>query len=144
MNLKKMRQDGIEDKLIRYKKHERKARFVTQDAFNFVMYKKAFFLPMTYDTFSPEYDDEKNLLSRIKEVLKEKYNPDLYPYETAQEYRKNVVIIHFCGYKNEKPWQALDFYRPSNQIWYKYAPPEFWVSVFNAVQDDKEDKQDVK
>ena len=127
LNLQKIRKDNIEAKLINYKLHDKNNRFVTQDAYNAVMFGKILYLPLIYDTFAPEFDDKISLLSKIKTTLKEHYDPKIYPYKTAKEYQKDVTIIHYCGYGNQKPWYKIDFKRKSNNIWYKYAPFDFWI-----------------
>ncbi len=121
INLKKMREDNIETKLINYKKNDKINRFMTQDAFNTVLYKKVKFIPLIYDTFAPEYNDE-NILKIIKKVLNKNYDEKIYPYKTAQEYRNAVVIIHYTGWYNVKPWyEWADKNSATSKIWYKYS-----------------------
>ena len=131
LNLKKMREDNVETKLIDFKKNDKIRRFVTQDAFNTVMYGKVKYMPLIYDTFPQEYDN-KNLLKIINEVLKNNFDPEIYPYKTANQYRRDVVIIHYCGYTNVKPWYKLDFARKSSRLWYKYAPADFWIGCIHG------------
>lgn len=126
LNLKKMREDDISNKLIQFKLNDKVHRFVTQDAFNNVLFGKTIFLSLVYDTFAPEYDSDL-VLDRIKETLGENYDAKLYNYKSADEFRKNVVIIHYCGWGNKKPWKKVDLYRKSSVIWYKYAPLDFWI-----------------
>lgn len=125
LNLKKMREDDIESKLINFKKTDKINRFMTQDAFNYVMKGKVLYIPLTYDTFSGEYDSVYLVLSKINIISKCHFNFYLYP-TNGKEYQKNVAIIHYCGYFNRKPWQDINFDRKSNRIWYKYAPIDFW------------------
>lgn len=127
LNLKKIREDNLEEKLVEFKKNDTVKRFVTQDAFNTVM-TKVLWLPLIYDTFAPEYDSDV-VTVRIYETLGDNYDAELYPYKTADEYRNDVTIIHYCGYGNKKPWKKLDFKRKSGRLWYKYAPSDFWKIV---------------
>lgn len=131
LNLKQMRKDNIEQKLLEYKKNDPIKRFVTQDSFNYVMRNKVVFLPLIYDTFAPEYDDDF-IIFRIEDVLRDNYNKDLYPYKNSKEFLKDVAIIHYCGFSNFKPWLKLDFWRRSNRIWYRYAPIDFWISCIKG------------
>ena len=124
LNLKKMREDNIEEKLIDYKKNDKINRLMTQDAFNAVLYKKVKFLPIIYDTFAQEFND-KYILEILKIVLKNNFDEKLYPYKTAEEYKNAVVIIHYTGTYNVKPWfDWADKNSESSKIWYKYAPKE--------------------
>ncbi len=126
LDLAKMRENNVEAQLIDYKLNDTVNRFVTQDAYNTVMYGRTLFLPLIYDTFAPEYDNAKCLLENIQKTLKSNYDPALYPYKTASEFRKDVAIIHYCGYGNKKPWYGISVRRKSSDIWYKYAPADFW------------------
>lgn len=130
LNLKKMREDNLENKLIKFKINDTVKRFVTQDAFNTVMYNNVLYLPLIYDTFAPEYDSQI-ILERVKQVLNQNYDPNIYNYKDEQDYRNDVAIIHYCGYGNIKPWKQLDFSRKSSQQWYKYAPIDFWINHFS-------------
>lgn len=114
LNLKKMRQDNIGAQLIDFKRKNTNNRFVTQDVFNNVMNGKVLFLPLIYNTFATEYDDDK----------------DVYPYKHKKDFQKAVAIIHYCGYSNHKPWRQIDFRRKSDRIWYSYAPLDFWIDFF--------------
>ena len=114
LNLKKMREDDIETKLINFKKKDKVKRFVTQDTFNSIMLNRVFYLPLKYNAFAPEYD----------------YNKKAYPTQSRRVFQKDVAIIHYCGYGNLKPWKKINFIRKSNRIWYKYAPLDFWKEHF--------------
>lgn len=131
LNLKKMREDNIDAKLLNAKRNDKKKRFVTQDAYNKIMKSKIVFLPLTYNTFAPEFD---NMLVHymVQEVLGENFDPKLYPYDSAEDYRKNVVAIHYCGWNNIKPWWGVDFSTKTNRIWYKYAPLDFWIGCMQG------------
>ena len=131
LNLKAMRKDNTDDKLFKAKQQDKNPRFVTQDAFNTVMENKVYFMPLIYNTFAPEYDNN-NINMRIKEVLGKNYNPQTYPYKNDKEYRKGVVAIHYCGWGNIKPWWQIDFSRKTNRIWYKYAPLYFWLDCIQG------------
>ena len=126
LNLKEMRKNDIEKKLVDFKLNDKIKRFVTQDAFNNVMFGKVIYLPLIYDTFAPEYDNDIFIIRKIQKTLKGNFKPELYPYKTAADFRKDVVIIHYCGYGNKKPWYRLSTGRKSNLIWYRYAPIDFW------------------
>ena len=129
LNLKKILEDDIETKLIDFKLNDKINRFVTQDAFNNIMYDKVVFLPLIYNTFGPEYDN-KNILERIKQTLNKNYNPKLYQYRRNSDFKKDIVIIHYCGYNYKKPWIQLNLKKSSYRIWYQYAPLDFWIDYF--------------
>ena len=132
LNLKKMREDDIENKLINCKEQDKVKRFVTQDVFNEVMQNKAVFIPLIYDTFSPEYDND-GVIEKIKSVLGKNFDLNTYPCTTDECYRDSVVVIHYCGWNNFKPWDDVDFKRESSRIWYKYVPEDFWESYYNKI-----------
>lgn len=132
LNLNKIRQDNIEAKLVDYKLNDKINRFVTQDAFNSAFYGKTIFVPLIYDTFAPEYDNDY-VLVRIKEVLGIHYNPKLYPYKTKKDFQNAVVVIHYCGYFNVKPWWKIDFLKKSNRLWYKYVPVDLWTITLHSL-----------
>ena len=132
LNLENMRRNNIEKELVDYKINDKFPRFVTQDAFNSVMYGKVLYMPLIYNTFAPEFDNERLFIPRIRQLLGDRYNTKLYPYKNIQEYRDDVRVIHYCGYSNIKPWYKLDFKRKSSVIWYKYAPLDFWINYFRS------------
>lgn len=131
LNLAKIREDNIKNKLIEFEKNDTVKRFMTQDAFNTVMYGKVKYFPLIYDTFAPEFD-ESNIKRRIRKVLGKNYDAKTYGYKDDEEYRKNVVIIHYCGYDYLKPWAEINFYQKSKRIWYKYSTLEFWLGCLQG------------
>lgn len=137
LNLKQMREDSVERHLITFKENDPIDRFVTQDAFNSIMYQRVVFLPLIYDTFAPEYDN-RNIIQRIHETLGKNFNYDIYPYEHDSDFRKRVAIIHYCGYFNIKPWYEINLMRASGRIWYRYAPLDFWITFLKKkVKNDR-------
>lgn len=78
LNLKKMREDSISDKLLENKKNEKQSRFMDQDTLNIVFNENVIFL-----------DEKYNFLTvKIKESLN----------------IEDIVIFHMAGFK---PWKDL-------------------------------------
>ena len=128
LNLKEMRKNNVDKKLFEAKNNDTRKRFVTQDAYNTVMLHKVHFIPLIYDTFAPEFDNNY-IPERIREVLGKNLDLQMYPYNNSDEFRKNVVAIHYCGWGNLKPWKNFDLSLKSSRIWYKYAPLDFWIGL---------------
>ncbi len=120
MNLKKMREDNIESKLLENKKNDKINRFITEDAFNITMQGKVKPISLKYDTFGVEYN-RNNILPRIRYVLGKNFDKKMYPYKSTKEYRKDVVIIHYCGWGATKPWRyKINNYDKAQKLWWKY------------------------
>ncbi len=133
LNLKKMREDNIEKKLLNCKLKDKTNEYVTQDTFNKVI-DKIYYLHLKYNvlpTVYDLYDDNKTLSNLIQTTLNDRYNPLLYLYDESEEFRKETVIIHYASSK--KPCYITNFKRKSYRIWYKYAPLEFWMSKAKKV-----------
>lgn len=115
LNLKKMREDNISEKLIEYKKNDTCTAFMDQNALNAVMGENALYLPPTYN-FLESYTISKRTFGReysIKEFA------DFYGIseEEMQQTFSHPAILHLAGRK--KAWksaQALNF-----DTWVKYA-----------------------
>ena len=115
LNLKKMREDSISEKLIEYKKNDTCTAFMDQNALNAVMGANALYLPPTYN-FLESYTIPKRTFGReysIKEFA------DFYciSEDEMQQTFAHPAILHLAGRK--KAWksaQALNF-----DTWVKYA-----------------------
>lgn len=107
LNLKKMREDNVSDKLIDYKLNDDNGRFMSQDALNFVFAEKVIFLHPKYNFMSP------NLTRFTKQEICSFFN---IPSEDLNNLKNKIVILHLTN--KTKPWntiKAKDF-----NIWYKY------------------------
>ncbi len=109
LNLKKMRDDKISEKLITLKRKEIETNsvvFMDQDALNVGFEEKVKYLPLIYNYFVVYSLDEVNIAlpSSIKNNLK--------------EYEKNVVIFHIAG--GLKPWHTINTEKYFALFW-KYA-----------------------
>ncbi len=100
-NLKKMRDDNIEDKLIKTAE-ENSFEWHDQDTLNVVCYGKIKLLPLEYNVMSHYVFENQADLHSIREINKAKSNP---------------CIIHYTA---NKPWQN-PFAYPQSNLWWKYA-----------------------
>lgn len=110
LNLAKIRQDGIVEKLIKFRLNEYNY-FMDQDAFNMIFKGKVLYLGL-------EYDFMLHLISYInsKFSLKQLLNYySLKEYKTIDDLFNNISIIH---YTFDKPWKYFDI--PFNEIWMYY------------------------
>ncbi len=107
LNLKKMRDEKIPDKLIDYKINKDEGHFMDQDALNSVFDECIEYLPLKY-----------NMLLAYKKVEHDKlasfYNLSIQ--ELNQTINK-PVILHMAGYKS-KPWDSDNV--PGYELWYSY------------------------
>ena len=122
LNLKKMREDNITEKLFQYRIEE-KNYFMDQDAFNVVIGGNVKYLDLKYNllvTLENEFS-----LSEIKNyyLLNEKY-------KSFQALAENSVVIHYAS-KN-KPWNSnlgnIDYFFDKNYVLsegYKYFSSDY-------------------
>lgn len=90
LNLKKMRQDSIKDKLFDYKKNEIRHIFMDQDVFNMVFKDQIVFVSPIYNFISACFD-----CASKEDVLKF--------YGISQDDLCNIEIDHIAG--KQKPWK---------------------------------------
>lgn len=120
MNLKKMREDKISEKLIKAKNEDKKRKYVTQGAFNEVIKgSRLKILPPKYN-FLQRWIYRVNYIDYFNKFYKVKYN------DIAELY-KEAVILHYSG--AEKPWK-FEKMTPLRDVWFRYAlktelEPEF-------------------
>ena len=95
LNLKKMREDNIKDKLIEAKKNQQvNLRIIDQEAFNMVFNGKVFFLPLDYN-FQFVYLNGVSI-----QDINKTYNGNYLSYYDALGQCK---IVHYSSYV--KPWE---------------------------------------
>lgn len=82
LNLKKMREDNISDKMLKYKIFRLPRGFVTQNTFNVILQSKVKNIDETYNTCVNSLDKKK--------------------YKNINKFLKSRAIIHFAG--TMKPW----------------------------------------
>lgn len=94
LNLKKMRQDGISEKLIEYRKNGLNY-FMSQDAMNYVTREKRIIISNTYNFMT----------SVLKEYSLEEINERFcnHTYLTIDECLSNQIVLHMAG--KRKPWE---------------------------------------
>ena len=94
MNIKKMRENRIPDKLWEYKLYQAKTTLMDQESLNAVCGKKTLPLSIQWN-FNPAFL-HMEYLREIKKVYGEEYC-------TTHELESEVKIIHYVG-KKDKPW----------------------------------------
>lgn len=96
LNLKKMREDNITEKLFDYRKNGINF-FMDQDAFNVVFEENVIYLPLKYNMLCG------NILNCPADVISEYYG--IEPYASIQDIISTAVVLHLTG--PCKPWDHL-------------------------------------
>lgn len=118
LNLKKMREDDIPEKLCEYRKSGYNQHFsMNQDTFNAIMYGHVKLLPFCYNTGLHvfRYIQNEKKFNTMKEyyLIDEKKN--------EEEILEEAKIIHFTG--KGKPWKYYDvFYADRYRELYESSP----------------------
>lgn len=107
LNLKKMREDTISDKLVDFKLHKDQGFFMSQDSLNCVFKQKVICLPPRYNYMGP------NLDKYTKNEIMEFYGISENEYEQVVN---NATIVHLTNKK--KPWKTQ--YVWGADLWRKY------------------------
>lgn len=118
LNLKKMRDDGISQKLCKYRKDGYNQPFsMNQDCFNAVLYGHVMMLPFRYNTGMHVFRYIQNQKRFI--IMKEYYGID--ESKTEEDILEDAYIIHFSG--KSKPWKYYDvFYADRYKDLYEQSP----------------------
>lgn len=111
LNLRKMREDNVADKLWYYKLNKAKTTLMDQESLNAVCASTAYQLPVKWN-FNP-YFLKQIYINEINRV----YKTD---YKTLEQMEDDVCIIHYVG-PTDKPWK----YSTANMR-------EYWVKAFNS------------
>lgn len=111
LNLKKMREDNIEKKLIETKLNL-KSRLMDQDVFNIVFGKNVIQLPPKFNICFANLSRSLNKYYTINQIN------ELYgtKYTTLEDTLKECIVIHYSS--NAKPWIFFDV--PLANEWLKY------------------------
>ena len=118
MNLKKMRDDFIVNKLLEAKKYDRYRRIMTQDAYNYAIpINKIKDISPVYN-LKPTYRNKK---VDLKILINYKFLYGVWNIHTGENYDNRAIIIHYFG--DDKPWnndnlpyakEWNDYYKLSN------------------------------
>ena len=108
MNLKKMRNDNVTEKLLEYRKKEYN-ELMDQDALNYVLRGKVKELPFLYNMQT--LVTKKNNLENLK-----KYYEFTNEIKNFDDIINNAVVVHFAGSK--KPWKY--FGGDGYDLWMNY------------------------
>ncbi|MGN0929691.1 MAG: glycosyltransferase family 8 protein [Alphaproteobacteria bacterium] len=129
LNLKKMREDGIAEKLIAQKKKEIETNtvvFMDQNALNVVFEEKVKSLPLIYN-YSTVYNIDELIICLPDEIR-----------NNLQYYKDNAVIVHFSG--GMKPWKILRLDKHFISFW-KYVDGNDFLQIMdvihNTIQQEK-------
>jgi len=118
LNLKKMREDNIPEKLCEYRKKGYNQSFsMNQDTFNSVLYKHVRFLPFAYNTGMHvfRYIQTEEKFHRMKKYY------EIDDYKSEEDILEDAYIIHFSG--KAKPWNYYDvFYADRYRLLYFDSP----------------------
>lgn len=97
LNLKKIRDDNIRQKLVDYAIHDKQYMYLDQDAFNVVFDENVVYMDYKWNYFN------------------------IYETKNYTEITKNreKKIVHFAGCR---PWLSLEY--PLTELWLKYVSPE--------------------
>lgn len=130
LNLKKMREDNVCEKLTDYRRNG-KNYFMDQDAFNAVMGKNRCMLPFRYNFFSVclEYYDLHEISERFFDGKQ----------DSIEECITNADIVHFAG--EYKPWRYnVPWFSELFMKYYRQSPYAVEIiilkSVMKAMRDD--------
>jgi len=107
LNIKKMREENICEKLIDYKLHKDTQRFMDQDCLNAVFNDDVVFLNCKYNYMPINQTDFTD------EQIADFYN---IPQNLMQNFDSYASVIHLTN--KEKPWDYKDVY--GNALWAKY------------------------
>ena len=107
LNIKKMREENISEKLMDYKLHKDIRKFMDQDCFNAVFGENVVYLTCKYN-YMPINQKEFN----------DKQIADFYnvPQDLISEFDSYASVIHLTN--KEKPWVYKDVY--GSALWAKY------------------------
>ena len=112
LNLKKMRDDEISEKLWFYKIFKANSTLMDQESLNAICASTAIHLPIKWN-FNPIFLDNR-YISEINRVY-------LTDYRSLDELEDDVCIIHYVG-SSDKPWK------------YKTARMRsYWDSIYNII-----------
>lgn len=113
MNLEKMREDKLSQKLLEYRKNGYN-KLMDQDTFNYILKNSVSLLPFKYNT-------QMNTLSSVLQKNRNYSIENLKLYwnipneiATIRQIFENATILH---YTTAKPWKFYDGY--GNDVWYK-------------------------
>lgn len=107
LNLEKMRQDNIAERLLDYKLYKDIKHFMDQDCLNYVFQENVIYVSPMYNWMASnqtEFTDEK---------IKDFYKLKQYDLDNI---RKKTTVLHLTNRK--KPWNSCDVI--GSDIWHKY------------------------
>lgn len=113
MNLKKMRQDDMPQKLLEYRKNGYN-KLMDQDTFNFVLKGNVLLLPFEYNTQMNTLSSELQGLKNYNVTNFKKYWKISNEISNIREIYEEATILH---YTTAKPWKFYDGY--GNDLWLK-------------------------
>jgi len=116
LNLEKLRQDNLVEKLINRRKEDTSNYFMDQDVFNWIMREKVRLL-------SPRYNRMLTTYRYMSEEEEAKYNN--MSVSQLREMKETAVIWHYTN--KDKPWNKLGV--PEWETWFQYVCEEDIFSI---------------
>ena len=108
-NLKKLREDNMEEKFVEcFKKEGNRINQMEQDVLNLCCYPKTKRLPLKYLACSYMWDEYKSDEDKLTDIH--------YSKEEIDDAMENTVQLHYATSK--KPWKNVDCTK--SEIWFKY------------------------
>ena len=123
LNLQKMREDGITDKLIQTKAKLADVSLMDQNVLNIVMVNHVKTLPFFYNFMYTNLARAKNRFTMAQ--LNEMFDTN---YETLTEMNNNAAILHFAS--KDKPWK--NGYVHGQDAWFQIYNSTPYRSVFGC------------
>lgn len=133
LNLKKMRNDDIYQKLMKFR-IEKKNYFMDQDAFNYILHESRVKIPYNYNFLTSVFEEFE-----ITEI-NNKFFKDAY--EDCELCLKDQFVIHMTGrfkpWKYNIPWVTELFLKYYNQSFYK-DDKIYFLSPLKAINDERKE-----
>lgn len=99
VNLKKWREDGMDEKLKEKVEHEKKGYMIAdQSIINKYLGNHIARLPLNYNYYSPVHRVPYNVVCNVFNTKK------VFTIEEFNDAKSNPIIIHFFGHSYERPW----------------------------------------
>lgn len=120
MNLKKMRNDNISEKLMDYRINGYN-QLMDQDALNYVLRNKVYELPFIYNTQLCCIEDVKRFDEKKQMAVLKKYFNINYPISNFQDIVNKAKILHYSG--SLKPWNKGEVIENDLWLYHYYCSP---------------------
>ena len=118
-NLKKIREDNMEDKFIKcFEEDGYRIHQMEQDVLNLCCYPKTKKLPLKYVACSYMWDEFKT----TKDMRTDSY----YSYKEIKDAMENTVQLHYVT--SRKPWKSVD--STKSEVWFRYLTKTLFLEDY--------------